>query len=72
MGGKKGKSKHKKFDEKYGTARETTDGRSATGGLEEDEEEGEGDGDDGVVEDGVKVDRAAEKKKLAYVFVNII
>ena len=68
IGGRKGKGKRKKIEEKDGTAKRTTDGRSATGGLEEDEEEGDGDvdgdGDDGVVEDGTKVDRAAEKKKL--------
>ena len=69
IGGKRGRSKRKKAEGKDGTAKGTTDGRSATGALEDEEEEGDGDGDgdgdEGVVEDGVKVDRAAEKKKLA-------
>lgn len=36
-------------------------------GAEEEEEDGDGDGDEGLVDDGEKVDRAAEKKNLAYV-----
>lgn len=48
----------------------TVDGRSNTGqvadeGPEDEEEEGEG--EDGMVEEGGRVDRAAERKNLAYV-----
>ena len=51
-----------------GTAKATADGRSATGGLDEEgEEEPEGEADEGMVEEGGRVDRAAEKKKMAYV-----
>lgn len=36
-------------------------------GAEEEEEDGEGEGDETLMDDGEKVDRAAEKKNLAYV-----
>ena len=68
---KRGKYKKRKPEGsvKSGTAKGTVDGRSVKSGVNEDEEEeeadGDADGDDGVVDDGVKVDKAAEKKKLA-------
>ena len=48
----------------------TVDGRSSTGqaaeeGPEDEEEEGEG--EEGMVEEGGRVDRAAERKNLAFV-----
>ena len=69
--GKKAKGKRKKAEGsvKSGTARGTVDGRSAAEGPDEDEDgeevDGDADGEEGVVEDGAKVDRAAEKKKMA-------
>ncbi|MCJ1398870.1 hypothetical protein MMC11_002071 [Xylographa trunciseda] len=71
FGGKKVKPKKKKVDGsvKSGTAKGTVDGRSVAEGADEDEDgeevDGDADGEDGVVEDGAKVDRAAEKKKMA-------
>ena len=49
----------------------TVDGRSGKGDLdddavgEEDDEEGEGEGDEGMIDEGGRVDKAAEKKKMA-------
>ena len=66
----KGKRKRGEGSVRSGTVKEPADGRSTTGRPEEDEEEevdGEDEGDDGVVEDGAKVDKAQEKRKLAYV-----
>ena len=56
---------------KSGTAKGTVDGRSATGhgGDDggEDEDEEDGDAGAGMVDTGGKVDKAAEKKKMAYI-----
>lgn len=41
--------------------------RGATGGLQVEEEEEEEDLDEGLEDDGEKLDKAAEKKKLAWV-----
>ena len=71
FGGKKVKTKKKRVDGsvRSGTAKGTVDGRSVAEGVDEDEDgeevDGDADGEDGVVEDGTKVDRAAEKKKMA-------
>ncbi|MCJ1475791.1 hypothetical protein MMC13_004455 [Lambiella insularis] len=70
IGGKKGKGKKRKIDGsvKSGTAKATGDARSvAELDVDEDGEEVDvdGEGEAGVIEDGAKVDRAAEKKKLA-------
>ena len=73
-GTKKGKGgRKKKLDGsvRSGTAKATADGKSGIGQVgdevAEEEEEEEGDGDDGMVDAGGKVDRAAEKKKMAFV-----
>ena len=66
----RGKRKGKEGSVRSGTAKGTADGRSVVGqpGEEADgEEEEEGEGDEGMVEDGGRVDRVAEKKNLAYV-----
>ncbi|MCJ1290673.1 hypothetical protein MMC34_002215 [Xylographa carneopallida] len=71
FGGKKARGKKKKVDGsvKSETAKGTADGRSVAEGVDEyedgEEVDGDADGEDGVVEDGAKVDRAAEKKKMA-------
>lgn len=44
--------------------------RGATGGLQVEEEEEEDDLDEGLEDDGEKLDKAAEKKKLAWVALN--
>ncbi|MCJ1258897.1 hypothetical protein MMC24_006731 [Lignoscripta atroalba] len=64
----RGKRKGKEGSVRSGTAKGTADGRSVVGqpGEEADgEEEEEGEGDEGMVEDGGRVDRVAEKKNLA-------
>jgi len=64
----KGKRKRGEGSVRSGTVKGAADGRSATDRPEEEEEEevdGEDEGDDGVVEDGAKVDKAQEKRKLA-------
>ena len=68
-GGRKATGKRKRGEgSATGTAKVTADGRSGTGGLDEDgEEEPEADAEEGMVEEGGRVDRAAEKKKMAYV-----
>ena len=73
-GAKKGKGGRRKKAEgslRSGTAKDTGDGKSGSGQpgdeIAEEEEEEEGDGDDGMVDAGGKVDRAAEKKKMAFV-----
>lgn len=75
--GRKGKGKHKKGEGSVSfslksAAKETTGDRSIEGVLEEEEDDGDGDGDeegagDGMVDEGGRVDRAAEKKKMASV-----
>jgi hypothetical protein len=78
ISGKQGKGKGKRKrgggSVRSGTVKGAADGRSATGRQEEDEEEevdGEDEGDDGVVDAGAKVDKAQEKRKLAYVTLRV-
>lgn len=46
--------------------------RGATGGLQVEEEEEEEDLDEGLEDDGEKLDKAAEKKKLAWVSLHFL
>lgn len=46
--------------------------RGATGGLQVEEEEEEEDLDEGLEDDGEKLDKAAEKKKLAWVTLRFL
>ena len=68
-GGRKATGKRKRGEgSATGTAKVTADGRSGSGGLDEDgEEEPEADAEEGMVDEGARVDRAAERKKMAYV-----
>ena len=74
-GVRKGKRRRKRRGEdsvKSGTKAAGGDEGSASGpagedGAEEEEEDAEAEGDEGLLDDGEKVDRVAEKKNLAYV-----
>lgn len=69
-GGGRGRKKKPADGSVRSGGKATVDGRSNTGqaadeGPEDDEEEGEG--EEGMVDEGGRVDRAAERKNLAFV-----
>lgn len=64
---RKGEGSVKSGSKARGGEEGSASGQVGDDGAEEEEEDGEAEGDEALLDDGEKVDRAAEKKNLAYV-----